>query len=266
MPDSRPACDIAERSARRIRVEHVMGTTVSVDLRDAGVPENAFAELFAWLHDVDARFSTYRADSEISRLGCGRLMLAEVSDDVREVLAMCEQVTRESGGAFNVWRHRSDGVLDPSALVKGWSVERGAAILQAAGGRNFCINAGGDVITRGAPEPGRGWRVGVRHPEQPDRVAAVVAASNLAVATSAAYERGEHLVDPRSGEPATQLLSMTVAGPSLTFADAYATAAFVLGVEGARWVAGLPGYAAYAVTAAGRAVWTDAFQPLLVRG
>jgi len=242
-----------------------MGTSVSVDLRDAAVPDDAFAELFGWLRHVDARFSTYRADSEISRLGRGALTLLQVSDEVREVLGMCEAVRLDSGGAFDVWRHRADGALDPSALVKGWSIERGAAILQAAGAETFCINAGGDVLARGEPEPGRAWRVGIRHPELVDRVAAVVAARDLAVATSGAYERGEHIIDPRRDAPAEGLLSMTVAGPSLTFADAYATAAFAMGLEGARWVARRAGYAAYAVTADRRAVWTDAFEPLLLR-
>ena len=58
----------------------------------------------------------------------------------------------------------------------------------------------------------------------------------------------QHIVDPRSGVAATGLLSMTVVGPSLTFADAYSTAAFVMGERGASWVAGIDGYEALAIT------------------
>lgn len=242
---------------RPVRVEHVMGTAVGVDLRDPRdrVPERALDGFFAWLREVDARFSTYRADSEVSRIGRGELAPGQAHPDVREVLQLCEEVSRCSGGAFSVWR--PGGALDPSALVKGWSVERGARILGDAGARNFCINAGGDVLARGEPEPGRAWRVGIRHPEIAGRVAAVLAVRDLAVATSGAYERGDHILDPRSGRPARELLSMTVVGPSLTLADAYSTAAYVMGREGASWIAGIPGYEACAVTADRRTVWTE---------
>ena len=58
---------------------------------------------------------------------------------------------------------------------------------------------------------------------------------------------------------------MTVAGPSLALADAYSTAAFVMGPEGVAWVAGIPGYAAYAVTTERRCLWSDGCEPLLVQ-
>jgi thiamine biosynthesis lipoprotein len=162
-----------------------------------------------------------------------------------------------------VWR--PDGRLDPSALVKGWSVERGARILVEAGARNLCINAGGDVLAIGEPEPGRPWRVGIRHPELADGVAAVLAVRDLAVATSGLYERGDHILDPRSGLAPSGLLSMTVVGPSLALADACSTAAFVMGPEGVRWVAGIPGYAAYAVTGERRCLWSEGLLELLVQ-
>ncbi|HEY2702484.1 MAG TPA: FAD:protein FMN transferase [Candidatus Dormibacteraeota bacterium] len=250
-------------TARRVRVEQVMGTAVGVDLRDPGVPEPALDGFFGWLRQVDARFSTYRAGSEISRIGRGELAPGSAHPDVREVLEICEEVRRCSGGLFAAWR--PDGGLDPSAVVKGWSVERGARLLEDAGARNFCINAGGDVLARGEPEPGRRWRVGIRHPEIADRVAAVLGVRDLAVATSGTYERGAHILDPRSGLPACGLLSLTVVGPSLTLADAYSTAAFVMGRDGASWIAGIPGYEAFAVTAEHRAVWTEGCRSLRVQ-
>ena len=62
MPEPRPGL---------LRVEHVMGMPVGVDVRDAEPDPEAFDRVFAWLRLVDARFSTYRADSEISRLNRG---------------------------------------------------------------------------------------------------------------------------------------------------------------------------------------------------
>ena len=240
-----------------------MGTVITVDVRDMGLPGSAMDAVFAWFHDVDATFSTFRPDSAISRLSRGELREHECSADVREVLALCEEVRVCSNGSFDI---RRGGGIDPLGLVKGWSVERASTMLEAAGARNFFIDAGGDVVVRGRPEPGRTWRLGIRHPEQADRVAAVLAIRDVAVATSGTYERGAHIVDPRSGSPPSGLLSLTVVGPSLTFADAYSTAAFVMGDRGAPWVAGIDGYDALAITTQRRTVWTPGLEALLVRG
>jgi thiamine biosynthesis lipoprotein len=252
-----------ETVARRIRVEHIMGTAISIDLRDPGVDGQVVEAAFDWLREVDARFSPYQPASEISRLGRGELTVEECHADVGEVLSLCEDLRRETGGVFNAWHCRPDGRLDPSGVVKGWAVERAAEILTGGGGRNFCLNAGGDVVIRGEAEPGRPWRIGIRHPNDAHALAAVVQGYDLAVATSGAYERGDHIVDARTGIPPRALLSLTVAGPSLTMADAFATVGFAMGLEGIAWVASRPGYAPYAVTSEGRVQYTDQFAVLL---
>jgi FAD:protein FMN transferase len=252
-----------EAVARRIRVEHAMGTAMSIDLRDADVDDFVIEAAFTWLHEADMRFSPYRLESEISRLGRGEVIVQDCHPDVGEVLSLCEDLRVETGGVFNAWRWRADGRLDPSGVVKGWAVERAARLLERAGARNYCINAGGDVVVRGNPEPGRPWRVGIRHPRQPTAVAAVLAATDLAVATSGAYERGDHILDARGGLPPRGLVSMTVVGPSLTLADAYATIGFAMGSAGVAWVAARPGYAPYAITREGRVRYTDRITELL---
>jgi thiamine biosynthesis lipoprotein len=236
-----------------------MGTAISLDLRDPAVSRAAVDAAFDHLRDIDARFSTYRPDSEISRLGRGELSADACSPDVREVLERCDAIRALSLGYFDIRAHRADGRPDPSGFVKGWAVEAAAGILDAAGARNYCLNAGGDIIARGEPEPGRPWRIGIRHPELPDRIATVVQARNLAVATSAAYERGEHITDPHSGRAPAGVLSLTVVGPRLSDADAYATAAYAMGAGGLPWVATRPGYAGCAITADRRLVWTPQF-------
>ncbi len=262
-PSGRGAGVEPEATTRAVRVEPVMGTVVSVDVRDPGEWSAAMDLVVAWFHRVDAVFSTFRPDSQVSRLGRGEIGEAECDADVREVLALCAEVAATSRGCFDI---RAGGRLDPSALVKGWSVERAAAMLRRAGARHFFIAAGGDVVAAGGAAPGRPWRVGIRHPERGDRVAAVLAVSDLAVATSGAYERGAHIIDPRSGLPANgDLLSMTVTGPSLTYADALATAAFVMGEAGAAWVPERRGYDAFAVTRDRRSVWTPGLDAVLVR-
>jgi len=236
-----------------------MGTAISLDLRSPAVPHDAIEAAFGHLRDIDSRFSTYRADSEIRRLGWGELSATDCSPDVLEVLARCEELRALSRGYFDVRAHRADGRLDPSGFVKGWAVEAAAGILDAAGARNYCLNAGGDVIARGEPEPGSPWRVGIRHPEIPDRVATVLEARDLAVATSGGYERGDHIRDPHTERPVDALLSVTVVGPHLSEADAYATAAFAMGEAGLSWIATFPGYAGCVITAGRRLVWTEEF-------
>ena len=144
----------------------------------------------------DARFSTYRPDSEVSRLADGSLAEEDASLDVRHVLAVCDHLAVTTGGAFDARHHRSDGRLDPSGYVKGWAIEEAAWLIDSAGGRNYSINAGGDIVARGQAAPGRPWRVGIRHPDRADKVAAVLAVSDRAVATSGSYERGDHIVGP----------------------------------------------------------------------
>ena len=233
------------RATGRLRVEQVMGTAVGIDLRDDEMPAAALDEAFAYLRRADAQFSTYKPDSEVSRLGRGELPLAACSLDLRQVLALAEQLRTDSHGAFDVRGHRTDGRLDPSGVVKGWVVEEAAWILDAAGARNYAINAGGDIVVRGEPEPGEPWRVGIRHPLDAGAVARVLELRGGAVATSGAYERGSHIANPVASSAAEDWLSLTVVGPSLAYADAYATTGFAMGHDGLAWANRHAGYRAY---------------------
>jgi FAD:protein FMN transferase len=243
-------------------VEHVMGMAVSFDIREPTPHDGAIDDAVRWLHHVDATFSTYRDDSEITRFGRGDLSIDELNCDAVEVLSRCLELTDQTGGAFDAFAVPApNGTLfDPSGLVKGWSIERAAVILEAAGAANFCINAGGDIAVRGEASPGQSWRVGVRHPDLADRLALVLEVQGpLGIATSATYERGAHIVDPRVGEPTTALASATVVGPDLGTADAYATAAFVMGLDAIDWVETRPGYDAYVITHEGTTHWSSRF-------
>jgi thiamine biosynthesis lipoprotein len=256
----------ASAVGRTVHIEQVMGTVVSIDVRRGEPSPETLERAIGWLHEVDARFSPFRSDSEVSRLADGTLAERDAHPDVRAVLAMGDALRVDSDGAFDPRRWSSHGRLDPSGIVKGWAIQRVADDLAAAGIRDFAVNAGGDIVARGEPLPGRPWRVGVRHPREANRVASVLGVSDQAVATSAPYERGPHIRDPRSHETPTALVSLTVVGPSLTWADAYATAGFVLGLDGIAWVAEHAGYGALAITADDRVVWTPLIEGLLIRG
>jgi FAD:protein FMN transferase len=239
------------------RVEQVMGMPIVVDVR-GGDADDAVDELFAWFREVDERFSTYKATSEISRLNRGELHVRDCHPDVRTVLARCDELREATGGFFDA-RYASLTRVDPSGLVKGWSVDRGAELLDARGIADYSINAGGDIRMHGAPLPEPAWLTGIEHPLLPDRLAAVVVANDLALATSGAYIRGEHIVDPHTGRPPVGLLSVTIAGPGLATADAYATAAFAMGSDGPAWTATLPDHEAMSILADGTTLTTAGF-------
>jgi thiamine biosynthesis lipoprotein len=233
-----------------------MGTAISVDVRDAGTPPEALDAVFSWFRHVDETFSTYKEDSQVCRLGRGELSLADCSPEVGWVLDRCEDIRRHTNGYFDV---RLPGGLDPSGFVKGWSVEVASAVLAERGSDNHCINAGGDVRHRGEPERGRPWRTGIAHPLVRDALTVVVEGRDLAVATSGTAERGAHVTDPTTGQPANALASVTLVGPELTTTDAYATAALAMGLDAPAWLKTLVEHEAYVIDAGGHVWWTPGF-------
>jgi FAD:protein FMN transferase len=248
---------IGERS---VHVAHVMGTVASLDLRGPGDHQAAIATVVDWLQRVDASFSTYRPDSEVSRFARREVAEADLSRDGRHVLETCRIVRELSGGAFDA---EVSGGYDPSAYVKGWSGQRAVDLIQAHGVTDFFLSVGGDVVVRGCAEPGGFWRVGVQHPFERDSMAAVLGVRDLAIATSGLYERGGHITDARTGTEPQGVVSVTVCGPDLGLADAYSTAAFALGEAGPGWLATVPGYESFTITADGRTLATPGF-PVLI--
>jgi len=252
----------------RIRhAEHVMGTVVSFDVPGPARRDGSLDAAIRWLHWVDRVFSPYRADSDVSLLARAETTVDACVPEMAEVLAACAFVADLSGGYFT---HQPGGQFDPSGYVKGWAVERAAALLAGAGSADHVVNGGGDVQCAGGRGPGgreqgsgggrEPWRIGIADPLRPGRLALVVGASDCAVATSGTAERGPHILDPHTGRPASGLASLTIVGPSLALADAYATAAFAMGPARARdWTASLEGYAAFAITSTGATWHTPGF-------
>ncbi|WP_240102622.1 FAD:protein FMN transferase [Streptomyces sp. MUM 16J] len=249
-----PVTEPAKTPAAVRHAEEVMGTVFSFDVRggEPGAVRAALTEAIAGLHRADALFSTYREDSEVSRLARGELTVAECAPEVAEVLELAAEAERVSDGWFST-RYR--GSLDPTGIVKGWAAERAARLLgEVTGVHGVSVNGGGDVQMLGAPEPGRPWRVGVTDPLRPGGLAAVISTAGvpeLSVATSGTAERGAHIVDPRTGRSAvTDLVAVTVVGPRLTWVDCWATAAFAMGSRaGSAWLEALPDVEGLLITA-----------------
>lgn len=176
---------------------------------------------------------------------------------------LADELRVRTGGYFDPRGHRADRRPDPTGVMKGWAVDEAGAILRLAGARNFQVVAGCDLLAVGEPELGCPWRTGIRHPDHEDRVAGILWVCDRAVATSGLYERGGHIRDPHTGRVPGGLRSVTVIGPTLALADAYATAAFAMGDPGIGWVDGQSGFAAVGITASDRVVWTKAAHDML---
>jgi len=139
----------------------------------------------------------------------------------------------------NVVEVRRAGIrIDLGGIAKGYAVDAAIETLRQRGIRAALVEAGGDLYGLGAP-PGRpGWVIGVRHPRRLNQLLpSGLLIKDRAVCTSGDYERFveiegreySHIVDPRTGRPASEICSATVIAPDATGADALATAVSVLG-------------------------------------
>ena len=107
--------------------------------------------------------------------------------------------------------------LDLGGYAKGRALDDAAAILKAHAIDNALVNIGGNVIALGV-HGDRPWRVGIQHPRQPGTLATLALRDGEAIGTSGDYQRYfevggrrySHLIDPRSGQPAAGMQSVTV--------------------------------------------------------
>ncbi|NUP49284.1 MAG: FAD:protein FMN transferase [Catenulispora sp.] len=232
-----------------------MGTVFSI-VADV---EDGIEAAVARLHEIDAKFSTYRPDSPISRMARGERV--PYDPEVADVLERCAEVEAATGGAFSA---RPAGRLDPSGWVKGWAIEEVSTLLARAGSRSHLIVGGGDVQAKGEADPGRPWTVGIADPLRPGRYTALVSGRDFAVATSGVAERGDHILDPATGLAATGFASVTLIGDRIAHTDAYATAVFAMGPDrGLAWIEEHEGFEAYAVLPGGQTVETGGFAEYL---
>lgn len=225
---------------KAFRLDHVMGMPISIDIRDAQAhqdpdrAERALDASFSELRRADATFSLWRSDTPMARLSDGRARLADMPDDVVEVLRRCVHAAAATGGAFTA--RRLDGRVDPTGLVKGWAVDRVGRILTEAGLRHWCINAAGDVLVHGQARPGEGWTVGIVDPLQSGRLIDTVTLTVGALATSGSAERGGHIWDRAHGRAARGVIAATVQARDIVRADVLATAAVVRGRDAVAWL------------------------------
>jgi FAD:protein FMN transferase len=256
-------------------LEEVMGTIVVIDVyatagpatTDGAAADGAagragqeisarLAEAVAILHRADEIFSTWKPDSPVSRLRRGELSDGQAPAEVAEILDLCAVARDLSGGWFDPWA--VPGGFDPSGYVKGWAAQNALAAFRSSSICGVLVNAAGDIASSGDLGNGTPFRIGIADPFAPLRLAEIVELTG-AIATSGTYERGAHLIDPRSGRPAARAASASVAGPDLGLADALATALAVAGEQGLALIDRLDGYEALVINPDGSKRRTQRF-------
>ncbi|HSX46113.1 MAG TPA: FAD:protein FMN transferase [Candidatus Saccharimonadia bacterium] len=235
----------------------MMGMPITVAVADVSVTPEDLEDIFNYFDSVDQRFSTYKKESEISRIN-GGLAKSKWSDEMRSVLELCELTKRETGGYFDIWH---DGRCDPSGLVKGWAIQNAAELLRQKGFRNYYVDAGGDIQASGQGAGGQSWQVGIRSPFNRDEIIKALYISEAAVATSGDYIRGQHIYNPHDpGDRLDEVASLTVVGPNIFDADRFATAAYAMGAAGVAFIEKLDGFEAYSIDRRGLATMTSGFE------
>ena len=243
------------------RTKWIMGMPITVVVLDEAADEDALQEVFEYFAYVDQTFSTYKVDSEISKINRKEIEKKYWGEDMKTVFDLADKTKKETGGYFDIVT--PEKTFDPSGLVKGWAIYNAAEILAKKGYKNFYVNAGGDIEARGKNKDGKNWSVGIRNPFANDRnnIVKTVFISDRGLATSGTYERGQHIYNPRTGRaPLLDISSITVIGPNVFEADRFATAAFAMGKDGINFIEQLSGFEGYTIDANGIATMTSGFE------
>ena len=128
--------------------------------------------------------------------------------------------------------------IDLGGIAKGYAVEQAIGLLATAGIKHALVTAGGDTRLLG-DKRGRPWQVAIKHPRKEDGIVAQLPLTDSAISTSGDYERFfiedgvryHHILDPKSGQSPSGLMSVTVLGPDSTRTDAMSTTLFVMGLK-----------------------------------
>jgi len=297
------------------REDAIMGTRIYVELwaDDAARGSAAIDAVIASMHDVDVMMSTYKPQSQLSRVNArAALEPVKVDRELFDVIRASLEFSKLTGGAFDVtyasvgymydfrerrrptegeirkalpgvnWRNVQ---LDPAALTvrfehagmridlggiaKGYAVDRAIGLLQQRGIEHAVVTAGGDSRIIG-DRFGRPWIVGIRHPDDPNKVITRIPLVDTAMSTSGDYERYfdengvryHHIIDPKTGHSASKVRSATILAPTAMQTDGLSKTAFVLGAEEAlKIIERIPGVDAIFVTPQGKVLYTQGLSP-----
>jgi thiamine biosynthesis lipoprotein len=222
----------------RYRNIEVWGTVISIQSPEHSISVEEFESACDAAQDfyqfINQAFSTYRDDSEVSRLRRKEIAISDGSSELKLVWNRCLELRDLTQRAFDPWAVA--GGFDPSGFVKGWAAQESLRFFAEKGIEHIQINAGGDVVVRGGVDETLPWIIGVQHPDIKEGIAKTYEIFDGAIASSGTYERGAHIIDPRVGVPAVGARAATVVGPDAGVADALATALVVDGRDAVNWM------------------------------
>ena len=257
-------------------------TSETVDARHV---REAFDASISEIRRIETLMTTWRADSEISRINAAAGKSAVgVGDETLAIVKDSIHTSEVSEGTFDITFHTLHGLwkfdedLDPhppadkdikarlpfvgfkniivdgarktvklakektqislGGIAKGYAVDRAVAVLDKAGLTSFFVQAGGDLFARGKKPDGTEWQAGIRDPRGTEyKWFAKLPLSDHAFSTAGDYERSyvvggkryHHIIDPRTGYPATACRSVTIWATSALVADEIDDAVFILG-------------------------------------
>ncbi len=235
-----------------------MGMPITIEITDNADLKNIFEKVFSYFEYIDERFSTYKNTSEITRINRGEIKEGAYSKDMAKVLALALKTKKETDGQFDIVKN---GQYNPSGLVKGWSIYNASKILRNKGFNNFYVDAGGDIQVCGNNKEEKPWKVGIKNPFNRREIIKVLNITDLGVATSGTYIRGEHIFNPKTGQNASnEIVSLTVVGPNVYEADRFATACFAMGKNGIVFLEKLKNLEGYMIDKSGQATYTSGFE------
>ena len=223
-------------SLRLGRVEHVMGMPIVVDVRDERRRRHASTTCSTGCAGSTRRSAPTSPTARSAGSTAASSRSTDAHPDVREVLARCEELRGETDGYFDV-RARVAARSTRQASSRAGRSTAPPRSSTTPGLANYAINAGGDIRLRGGALPGAAGASGSSTRTSATGRGRGRGRATSPIATSGAYARGEHVVDPHTGGRPTGVLSVTITGPDLATADAYATAAFAMGAHGPHWTA-----------------------------
>lgn len=264
----------------------IMGTRIHVELWADGkaAGESAIEAVIKEMERVDRDMSTYKPDSEVSRVNAQAAKgPVKISAELFDLLSTAIDYSRITEGAFDITyasvgfmydfhahhkptdqqiknalpavnykhivldeknrtvRFAAPGVrIDLGGIGKGHAVDRAIDLLKSRGITQALVTAGGDSRIIGN-RSGQPWVIGIRHPDDKNKVIAKIPLEDTAISTSGDYERyfdenGQryhHIIDPKTGKSASKVRSATILAPTATRTDGLSKTAFVLGAEAA---------------------------------
>lgn len=246
-----------------------LGTPIHIQVvaYDKDKAQRAIERAFAEAARIERHYSRFIKGNRLAEINSRIGEWTEVEDELFELISFGVRTNERTNGAFDLtvksildgWgydenysltesepggtglieldegRVRIMAEIDLGGLGKGYAIDR--MVNQLADFQNVMVNAGGDIFARGKDVDGP-WKVALEHPTDTEKAVGIVELDGLALGASSPLRRNwrdrHHLVEPKTAQPAGQMLAVFTQAPAALIADTYSTALFAMGFEDAQ--------------------------------